>query len=101
MKALKWTCLIEGISCLALFFVAMPIKYGLDDPSWVRVTGAIHGLLWIIMVYFFFEAVLNKKLPLEKAVLLLVVASLPLGMFWVDKKLKMIDEEEPLREETL
>ena len=93
MKALRWTCLIEGISCIALFFIAMPIKYGLDDPSWVRVTGRIHGLLWVVMVYFFFQCVLNKEISTMKALRLLIVASLPLGMFWVDKVLKTIDED--------
>ena len=93
MKALRWTCLVEGISCIALFFIAMPIKYGLDDPSWVYVIGRVHGLLWVVMVFFFFQCVLNKELPTMKAALLLIVASLPLGMFWVDTALKTIDED--------
>lgn len=42
--------LLEGLSYLALVLFAMPMKYGLGDPSWVRLFGRVHGLLFVLFV---------------------------------------------------
>lgn len=38
---------IEGVSTLVLFFIAMPLKYGFDQPMAVTYVGWIHGVLFI------------------------------------------------------
>ncbi len=43
----RWVALIEGITTLALFCVAMPLKYGFDNPALVPPVGLIHGIAWI------------------------------------------------------
>ena len=42
--AFRIVAIVEGITTLALFFVAMPIKYMLHDPLWVQIVGPLHGL---------------------------------------------------------
>ncbi|PID36652.1 MAG: hypothetical protein CR993_04195 [Rhodobacterales bacterium] len=37
------TALVEGCTTLGLFYAAMPIKYVLGDPAWVKVWGNLHG----------------------------------------------------------
>jgi integral membrane protein len=38
---------LEALSYLLLLGVAMPLKYVWGDPSWVRVVGMAHGLLFL------------------------------------------------------
>lgn len=38
--------MIEGLSLIALFFIAMPAKYGFDYDL-VKYVGPIHGVLWL------------------------------------------------------
>lgn len=43
--------ILEGISCLALFGFAMPMKYVFDNPEFIRPTGMTHGVLfWHFLV---------------------------------------------------
>lgn len=44
------TALIEGITTILLFCVAMPIKYAMDDPSWVAVIGPVHGYAFLAYI---------------------------------------------------
>ena len=92
MTALRWICLIEGISCIALFFIAMPMKYWAGDASLVSIVGRIHGGLWLLMLFGLFQAMLNTKLNTKELVLYLLVGSAPLGMFWLDGQLRLKDQ---------
>ena len=92
MGDLRKICFIEGISCILLFFVAMPIKYIAEEPRVVSIVGMVHGLLWVGVVFAFLMAYLDKKLLIKQAGLLLFVSTLPLGMFWVDKKLAALEK---------
>lgn len=47
LRVFRFVALIEGLTTLALFFVAMPIKYLLGDPLWVQVVGPIHGYAFV------------------------------------------------------
>ncbi|MBT2133282.1 DUF3817 domain-containing protein [Croceibacterium sp. LX-88] len=38
---------VEGVTTLALFLVAMPMKYWLGNPALVPPAGAIHGAAWL------------------------------------------------------
>ena len=88
MNALRWICLIEGISCLLLFFVAMPMKYMAGDTYMVPIVGRAHGFLWVIMLFGLFQAMQNEKLSAKEFLLYLVVGSAPLGMFWLDGQIR-------------
>ena len=84
---LKWLiaiCLIEGISTLVLFFVAMPMKYFAGRPEWVSVVGPIHGLLFVVLVLMFLVG--RRAVPLSNGLFLagLAGAVLPLVPFVVD-----------------
>ncbi len=70
--ALYWLIvigLVEGLSTVLLFFVAMPLKYGPPDlPIVVSVVGPIHGVLFI--GYVIAILVVRREIPLSR------------GMFW-------------------
>ena len=84
---LIWFGIIEGISTLFLFFVAMPMKYMYDQPMAVTIAGMIHGVLFIGLVALF---VIGKwQVPLSSRMLWggIIGAILPFGPFVVDVKL--------------
>ncbi|MBT6269807.1 MAG: DUF3817 domain-containing protein [Phycisphaerae bacterium] len=82
-----WAGIIEGISTLALFFVAMPLKYMYDQPMAVTYVGMIHGFLFIGLIALF---VIGKSIvPLSTKMVVggIIGAVLPFGPFIVDVKL--------------
>jgi integral membrane protein len=38
---------VEGITTLALFLVAMPLKYLFDQPQYVPTVGLMHGVAFV------------------------------------------------------
>jgi len=82
-----WAGIIEGLSTLALFFVAMPLKYMYDQPMAVTYVGMIHGFLFIGLIALF---VIGKSIvPLSTKMVVggIIGAVLPFGPFIVDVKL--------------
>lgn len=92
LKRLRVVSLIEGCSTLILFFVAMPLKYGLDIPHAVSWPGRIHGALFVLLVVLAVMAVEKVPIPPKLSVILVVAAVLPFGPFIVDRKLKALSE---------
>lgn len=76
--------LVEGTSTLALFFVAMPLKYLAGMPLAVTIVGSIHGFLFLVYVAMLLLA--SKRVPLSRSLTLwgLVGAVIPLGPFIFD-----------------
>ena len=48
IKSLRLLALLEGLSLLSLFFVAMPLKYIWDKPEMVPSVGMAHGVLFVM-----------------------------------------------------
>jgi integral membrane protein len=81
-----WIARIEGISFIVLLFIAMPLKYFFDVPKAVTYFGWVHGLLFIAYVALLAIVAFEEKWGLLKSVLAFVVALLPFGPFWFDRK---------------
>lgn len=86
IKIFRGISILEGLSLLILLFIAMPIKYILGDPEYVKHVGMAHGLLFVAYVLF----AIMTKFELDwkpKTLLIVFVASvIPFGTFYVDKK---------------
>lgn len=84
LRWLIWAGLIEGFSTIALFGIAMPLKYMYDMPSAVKIVGMTHGLLFIGLVVMF--VIGRKAVPLSTKMtwLGIVGAVVPLMPFFVD-----------------
>ena len=80
----------EGISYLVLLLVAMPLKYGLGYDLAVRIVGMAHGVLFI--AYLITLALAAKHLGMRWVVLALVMSILPGGTFWLEAKLRQLEE---------
>ncbi|MDP7028592.1 MAG: DUF3817 domain-containing protein [Phycisphaerales bacterium] len=84
---LRWLIvigLVEGFSTLALFFVAMPMKYWYGMPNAVTIVGSIHGVLFIVLVMLFWIGREAAPLSARLMWLGLIGAVIPFMPFFVD-----------------
>ncbi|MGY0038082.1 DUF3817 domain-containing protein [Pedobacter sp. NJ-S-72] len=82
----------EGISYIALIFIAMPLKYFANMPLAVKYTGWAHGVLFMFYVVMVIMCWMEYKWKVGKTILIFLASLLPFAPFYVDKKLK----EEPV-----
>ena len=50
LRLFRYVALIEGVTTLALFLVAMPLKYAFDYPALIRPVGMAHGIAFLAYV---------------------------------------------------
>lgn len=93
--------LVEGVSALILFFVAMPLKWlpPPDSPTaalgkqvvfWV---GSIHGGLFVAYALITFVAWGKGALTAKMVGLAALASIVPFGPFFLDKKLKAHEDQ--------
>lgn len=79
---------LEGVSLLVLVFIAMPIKYLLNDPTWVQVIGPIHGALFVLFVFGAISVGVEQKWKFMKTTWIVLLSSfIPFGTFYIDWKI--------------
>ena len=87
-KILYWLAFSDGLALLALVFIAVPVKYILDQPIGVKLLGPLHGALFLSLAAATLSALGRGILRPGLAALLLAGALLPLGAFFADYKLR-------------
>jgi integral membrane protein len=92
LTALRVLSMVEGVSTLLLFFVAMPLKYAADMPMAVTIVGTVHGALFTFLVIAFALAHQLVPLPARLAWLGVGAAIIPFGPFWLEPKLKAVGD---------
>ena len=87
IKTFRIIAFLEGLSYILLLFIAVPIKYAADDPTYVKMLGMPHGLLF--MGYIALAIVLRTENQWIKNnfFLVLIASVIPFGTFVVEKKL--------------
>ena len=87
LRALRLLALVEGVSTLVLFGIAMPLKYFAGLPLAVTIVGGIHGGLFTALAIMFLLAV--RKVPMSRGLAAtgIVAAVFPGGPFLFDKRL--------------
>ena len=90
LRRLRTLGVIEGISTLILFGVAMPMKYVAGTPIAVTIAGSIHGLLFVALGSMFILA--TKKVPISRRMASLGIAAaiFPFGPFIMDASLRRL-----------
>ena len=86
IKLFRLVAFLEGISYILLLFIAVPIKYLLDDPTYVKLLGMPHGILFVGYIIF---AVIGKnkfKWSCLEFFIISAASLVPFGTFYVDKK---------------
>lgn len=101
LKRFRKVAIWEGISFILLVFVAMPIKYGLGIPQFVRVIGMAHGILFIAYVILLIQVAIEHDWPMKKSALGFIASILPFGPFIFDRTLEREITEEELIDATI
>lgn len=91
LRALRQLAIIEGISTLVLFGIAMPLKYFADMPLAVRIVGSLHGALFIALVVMLLLAIRKVPISLGMAAAGIAAAVVPGGPFLLDRHLARLD----------
>jgi integral membrane protein len=90
---LRRLAIVEGISTLVLFCVAMPLKYFAGMPLAVRIVGSIHGFLFVALVLMLLVAVRKVPISWRLALAGIVAAIVPGGPFLLDRHLARLDAD--------
>jgi len=86
IKLFRGISLLEGLSLLALLFVAMPLKYIWGNPEYVRVVGMAHGLLFVAYILFAIMTKFELNWKVKTLFIVFAASVIPFGTFYVDKK---------------
>lgn len=91
LRALRQLAIVEGISTLVLFFVAMPLKYLAGMPLAVTVVGSVHGFLFLALVVMLGLAIWKVPISWGLAAAGVAAAILPGGPFLLERRLARLD----------
>ena len=86
MKLFRIIALLEGLSYILLLLVAVPIKYSIGDPTYVKLLGMPHGILFVGYLGFAFYFKQEQNWSMKILALVLLGSVLPFGTFYVDNK---------------
>ncbi len=84
----KIVSFLEGVSYILLLFIASPIKHFYGDPSYVRLLGMPHGVLFV--AYIALSILLKTELKWNNKTfgIVCLLSLIPFGTFFVGKYLK-------------
>lgn len=91
MRTLRQLAIVEGISTLVLFGVAMPLKYFAGMPMAVTIVGSIHGFLFLALVLMLLLAIRRVPISLGLAAVGVAAAILPGGPFLLERRLARLE----------
>lgn len=77
---------LEGVSLLALVFIAVPMKYLLGDPQLVKAIGPVHGVLFLFFVLNTISVGVAQNWSFKNTTWKVLLACIiPFGTFYIDK----------------
>lgn len=88
LRQLRLVALLEGMSFLALLFIAMPLKYLADLPIAVRIVGSAHGGLFLMFLAVLYRAGSARGWPRRRWLIAFVSSIVPFGTFMFDRSLR-------------
>ena len=77
---------LEGVSYILLMTVGLYFKYQLGDPTYVKLLGMPHGILFVSYILFAFLIKENENWRIKDLGIVLLASILPFGTFYVDWK---------------
>ena len=82
----RMVAFLVGLSYVLLLFIATPLKYLRDDPSYVKILGMPHGLLFMLYIIFVFMLKTEQDIIRENFKKVLLASIIPFGTFYLDVK---------------
>jgi integral membrane protein len=93
LETFRKIALIEGITTLFLFFVAMPAKYLAGQPALVPPAGWLHGVAFIVYVVAMVAALRQRHVGARGWLRTFAAALVPFGTFVNDPWLKRLTDD--------
>jgi integral membrane protein len=90
LRIIAW---IEGVSYLVLLGIAMPLKYLADEPGAVRITGMIHGVLFVLFCAALTLVWQRRRWSILRSSLIFASSLVPCATFFMDRHLARWDSE--------
>ena len=87
LKIFRIIAFLEGLSYVLLLFIAVPLKYLNNDPSYVKMLGMPHGLLFIGYIALAIVLRTENQWIKNNFFMVLMASVIPFGTFVVEKKL--------------
>ncbi len=84
LKTFRMIALVEGVTTIALFLIAMPMKYWLGNDVLIRPVGMTHGIAWLAYVVAMMVCLPGKGFSVLEWLRTFVVALFPFGTFLND-----------------
>jgi integral membrane protein len=76
---------LEGISLLALLFVAVPLKYYFGSPNLTKALGPIHGAIFLLFVFNTLSVGVEQNWKFRTTTWKVILACfIPFGTFYID-----------------
>ena len=82
----RLTAFLEGVSYILLLFIAVPIKYLLNEAVYVKILGMPHGVLFILYIVFSIIVKIKYNWNFRKFLVISLASLVPFGTFYIDKK---------------
>jgi integral membrane protein len=82
----RLTAFLEGVSYILLLFIAVPIKYLLNEALYVKILGMPHGILFILYVLLSIIAKIKYNWNFRKFLFISTASLVPFGTFYIDIK---------------
>lgn len=93
MTGLKRAAIFEALTLLALFCVATPLKYWAGMPSAVSIMGPLHGLAFMVFLWFVIRSRAEGLINWPGALRLFIGAFIPFGGFVNERWLRRQSED--------
>ena len=84
LQAFRAVAVVEGITTILLFLVAMPLKYGLGYEALIRPFGMAHGVAWLAYLAAMAVCLPGKGFSIAEWLRTFVFALFPFGTFLND-----------------
>lgn len=88
LQLFRIVALIEGVTTIMLFLVAMPVKYWLDNPVLVPPVGMAHGVAWLTYLVAMLVCLPGARFGAGEWIRTFVAALFPFGTFLNDGFIK-------------
>tara|TARA_X000000368_G_scaffold345175_1_gene284199 strand:- start:333 stop:665 length:333 start_codon:yes stop_codon:yes gene_type:complete len=86
LYTLKTLAILEGVSCIVLFFIAMPLKYFGGYENSVKIPGMAHGVLFVLYCLALLPVFFLYKWDFKILLISGLASIIPFGTFWADWK---------------
>ena len=87
LKAFRILSMIEGLSLIALVFIAMPAKYQFAIDL-VKIVGPIHGCLWLAYLPLLDITSRKQAWPPSFLTTAFITSVIPFGCFYLEYKIR-------------